>query len=435
MGALLGDDRRIVAMPRPPVLTTGPGEDRRPDGRCWARLCAVRIVLVVPGGVDPPGGSRVIPFLVDLIERLSADHQVRVIAVGHDPQPGSWSLFGAEVVNVPVGRHDKSDIVRVVREVSALVGSGPRSSRPDIVHGWWATLPGLAATLAARRHRLPSVLSAAGGELAWLPDIGYGGGGARGTRATALTSVRLATAVTVATEWMRHHVVSSGGRVDEVVPLGADRRRWSTTLEPSISVEPHRLVHIGSLNRVKDQSMLLRAIDIARRHEPRLHLDLLGVDTLGGEHSRLIDRLGLDAHVRLHGLVPHERLPALVRGAGMHVVSSRHEAGPVAVLEAAMCGVPTVGTNVGHVADLAGLAMPAAVAVDRDADRDADRDVDRDVDGGASGLATAIVELVGDEPTRTALAERAQRWALIHDADHTARSFEAIYRRLAAVRP
>ena len=409
------------------MLRRSGGDGRTSNGRGRsarraARLCAVRIVLVVPGGVDPPGSARVIPFLHDLIERLSSDHQVRVVAVGHDPRPGSWALFGAEVVNVPVGRHAKSDIVRVVREVSALVGGCDRSERPDIVHGWWANLPGLAATIAARRHRLPSVLSAAGGELAWLPDIAYGGGGARGTRATALTTFRLATTVTAATEWMRSHVTNAGGRVDELVPLGADSRRWLPADEAPDSTDPHRLIHIGSLNRVKDQAMLLRALDLARRDEPDLHLDLVGVDTLDGEHAASIDELGLTPHVRLHGQVSYERLPALVRGAGLHVVSSRHEAGPVAVLEAAMCGVPTVGMNVGHVADLARLARPAAVAVDRG------------TDGGAIALAAAIVALVRDDPRRTAVAERAQRWAQSHDADHTARSFEAIYRRLSTRR-
>ena len=276
----------------------------------------VRIVLVVPGGVDPPGGSRVIPFLHDLVERLAADHHVRVIAVGHDPAPGSWRLFGAEVVNVPVGRHSRSDVARVVREVTALVGGGARGARPDVVHGWWATLPGLAATVAARRHRTPSVLSVAGGELAWLPDIGYGGGGSRGTRAMARTAIGLATTVTVATEWMRAHVLGAGGRVDEVVPLGADLRRWAIADGAPAGTDPLRLVHVGSANRVKDQTMLLHALDLARRDEPGLRLDLVGLDTLDGEHERLVERLGLGDHVRRHGLVAHDDVPALVRGAG-----------------------------------------------------------------------------------------------------------------------
>ena len=404
-------------------------------GRGEVRLCDVRIVLVVPGGVDPPGGDRVIPFLHDLIERLGADHRLRVIAVGHDPQPGEWRLFDADVVNVPVGRHGKADIARVVREVSAIAGGGARSARPDVVHGFWATLPGLAAVTAARRHRIPSVLSLAGGELAALPDIDYGGGRRRGTKAIATTSIRLATVVTAATEWMRDHAVASGGRVDEVIPLGVDPLRWQPA-EPSSTVRPTRLVHIGSANRVKDQAMLLRALRLALVDEPRLHLDLVGVDTLDGAHGRLIERLGLTQQVRRHGLVDRQLLPDLISGADLHVVSSRHEAGPVAVLEAAACGVPTVGTRVGHVADLAALARPAAVAIDRrhGAGRPGstiDDATDPEDDATAAALAAAIVTLVRDDALRATLGERARAWSLAHDADHTARSFEAVHRRSA----
>jgi glycosyltransferase involved in cell wall biosynthesis len=360
----------------------------------------------------------VIPFLHDLVERLAADHRVRVIAVGHDPAPGSWTLFGAEVVNVPVGRHSRADVARVVREVTALVGGGARGARPDVVHGWWATLPGLAATIAARRHRTPSVLSIAGGELAWLPDIAYGGGGSRGTRTLARTAIGLATTVTVATEWMRLHVQDAGGRVDEIVPLGADLRRWAIADGAAAGTDPLRLVHVGSANRVKDQTMLLHALDLARRDEPGLRLDLVGLDTLDGEHDRLITHLDLGDHVRRHGLVAHDAVPALVRGAALHLVSSRHEAGPVAVLEAAALGVPTVGTSVGHGADLAGLAAPAAMAIARGDD------------GGTAALATALVAAVRDEAGRRALGERALHWSRRHDADHTARSFGVIHRRL-----
>ena len=68
------------------------------------------------------------------------------------------------------------------------------------------------------------------------------------------------------------------------------------------------------------------------------------------------------------------------------VVSSRHEAGPVALLEAAIVGVPTVGTDVGHVRD---FAPDAAVAVEV---------------GNPVALAREIAGLLDDEPRRLALA-------------------------------
>lgn len=390
------------------ALTVPPCD--RPD------CTSMRIVLVVPGGVDPPdapgveGGPRVIPFVHHLVRTLAASHDVRVIAVGHDPLPGEWQLFGATVTNVPVGRHGKADIARVLATVPRIAGRG---GRPDVVHGLWANLPGLAAVAAARRWRRPSVVSVCGGEFAAHPDIAYGGGLRSGTRRLALAAARGATAVTVATEWMRSHAQAAGAPVTDIVPLGAD----SAVFTPATLTDAFGLVHVGGLNRVKDQDLLLRATALVVAEEPRATLTIAGGDTLGGHHERLAASLGLAEHVRFLGHVAHEALPAVLQGAAVHVLTSRHDAGPVAVLEAAACRVPTVGTDVGHVHDFAALSPAAAVAVPA-------RSPDR--------VADTLLAVLRDPARRDALATAAHDWAVAHDAAHTAATFEQLYRRLAA---
>ena len=49
-----------------------------------------------------------------------------------------------------------------------------------------------------------------------------------------------------------------------------------------------------------------------------------------------------------------------MEAAHINVVSSLHEAGPLAMLEAAVAGVPTVGTAVGHIAEWAPAAALSA---------------------------------------------------------------------------
>jgi glycosyltransferase involved in cell wall biosynthesis len=374
----------------------------------------VRIVLVVPGGVDPPGTDRVIPFIHHLVEWLSARHDLSVIAIGHDQRPGRWQLFGADVVNVPVGSHSRTDVARVLASVPRLARRG---GRPDIVHGLWANLTGLAAVVTAGVWRTPSVVSVCGGELARLPEINYGGAGRRGGRMIAGRAIRGATAVTVATEWMHDHVVTAGGRVDEVIPLGADLRRFSPNDESGNLVRPvpGALVHVGSLNAVKDQELLLRAAAMVMANDASVTLTSVGIDTMHGHHAGLAVELGIADRVRFVGLVDHAHLAPLVRGAALHVVTSHHEAGPVAVLEAAACGVPTVGTSVGHVADLARRDPPAAIAI---------------ADRSPAALAAAISKVLADQEGRERLARQALLWATAHDAVHTAQSFEMLYRRL-----
>jgi glycosyltransferase involved in cell wall biosynthesis len=215
---------------------------------------------------------------------------------------------------------------------------------------------------------------------------------------------------------MRDHVIAADAPVTEVVPLGADVALFGPdTIDGSTPPRPGRLVHVAGLNLVKDQDLLLHAFALAVRRTPSLTLTIAGGDTLDGRHRRLADELHLGDRVEFLGHVPHDGLADVLRGADVHVLTSHHDAGPIAVLEAAMCGVPTVGTAVGHVADFAALPRPAALAVDG-----------RD----PTALADAIVGLVDDRARRDDHAGAARTWALRHDATFTADTFELLYRRL-----
>jgi glycosyltransferase involved in cell wall biosynthesis len=144
------------------------------------------------------------------------------------------------------------------------------------------------------------------------------------------------------------------------------------------------------------------------------HLDVVGEDTTGGALKSECERLGLSPHVTFHGFQPHHEMPAFYGRAHLHVLSSRHEAACVAVLEAAACGVPTVGSRTGYVAD---FADEAACAVPP---------------GDPAALADAIGALVDDPARRAALGRAVRRRAAAIDADRTAMAMEAVY--LTAIR-
>jgi glycosyltransferase involved in cell wall biosynthesis len=375
----------------------------------------VHVVLVVPGGVDRGGRERVIPALLWLIEGLAVTHRVTVVALGQEPNASRFALAGATIVNVPPEERGPHRLVRQVARAIRAVGS---EGRPDVVHGLWASVTGLVAVAAARRYRVPSLVHVAGGELVALHDIGYGGSIGRGGRLIARTGLRRADDVTVASEWMADLVVANGFRRPGIVPLGVDTSRFVPAVDLDSRV-PHRLVHVASLNRVKDQSTLLEAVALARREIPTITVDLVGVDTLDDAMQRRAEQLELADAVAFHGFVPSDELAIFYQRAALHVISSRHEAGPVSVLEAAACGVPTVGTRVGHIADFATAVPPAAVAVPTRDPR---------------ALADAIVAVLGDDAQRLALGAAARSWAVEHDAAATVRAFAVRYERLVASR-
>jgi len=196
------------------------------------------------------------------------------------------------------------------------------------------------------------------------------------------------------------------------VPLGVDTRQWVP--EPPRRRRPGRaarLVSVGSLTPVKGHATLLHAVAGLVRAGRDVHVDLVGEDTSGGAVPALVRELALDARVSLHGFLPQPAAHAVVRDADLLVVTSRHEAGPVAMLEAAAVGVPTVGTPVGHVAEWA----PGAAAVVPHSDPPA--------------LAGAIASLLDDDERRLAMASRAQARAVAEDADWTAARFEELLER------
>jgi len=139
---------------------------------------------------------------------------------------------------------------------------------------------------------------------------------------------------------------------------------------------------------------------------------IVGEDTLKGEMQALSEQLKLSNMVRFHGFLTQRQLRPLVEAADLMVLSSRHETGPLAALEAAVAGVPTVGTSVGHIAEWApGAALAVPV-------------------GDSTRLAAAIRQVLGDEDMRLRIAHEAHRRAVREDADHTAELVTALYARL-----
>ncbi len=364
----------------------------------------MKLAVVVPGGVDRSGEARVIPAFLALIERLARRHDVHVFALRLESRPGTWHLAGATIQNAG----DRSPVVRALNQIDA-----EHRRRPfDVVQALFSGACGFAACVASARLGLPFAVHVGGGELAQLHDIGYGGRRSWLGRCRESLVLRRAALVSAASEPMIE-ALDRIGVAAQRIPLGVDAARWPAR-EPEARApgEPLRLVHVASLYRVKDQPTLLRALDMLARQGHDFHLDIVGEDTLSGEMQRLSAELQLGEHVSFHGFLPQAELRNVMARAHVCVMTSRHEAGPLAVLEAATLGIPTVGTRVGHIAEWSRDAALAVPVCD------------------PASLAGALASLASDEERRRTLGRAAQARALREDADHTACAFESVYQRL-----
>jgi glycosyltransferase involved in cell wall biosynthesis len=358
-----------------------------------------KVALIVPGGVDRSGTHRVIPCLLWLIERLAREVELHVFALRQEPRPAQWPLLGARVHNVGASPRG----LRVLAQVTAEHRRAPFA----LVHAVWAN-PGAAAAVLGGALGLPVLVHLTGGDLASLPAEGFG------LRRTAWGRLQLrvathATRLTAPSEAVVRAAAEIGVRAERL-PLGVALDRWPVALPRARDPgRPARLIHVANLSPVKDQPTLLRALRRLLDDGRSFHLDVVGGDTTGGRVHALAGELGLGAHVTFHGFLPHPELRPLVEGADLHVFSSRWEADPIALLEAAVAGVPTAGTRVGHVLEWEPEAAVAAPV------------------GDAAALAVAIGALLDDEARRLAVARAAQARATANDADWSARRVLELY--------
>jgi glycosyltransferase involved in cell wall biosynthesis len=323
-----------------------------------ANVNGLRICFVMPGFPierDEPGLAAV----VDLIERVADVHDVEVVSLRHPSKRAAYSLAGARVHALGLGRARGARgrarvLLRGVRAVTTL-----HKRRPiDVVHALWADEAGAVATTAARMIDRPSIVSIMGGELTALPDIGYGAAIGRGGRWTVRAAVRRADMITVGSTYLRLQAEPLVGAADSRIhdqPLGVDL----ATYYPAEAPPPSQTVlFAGSLEPVKDPEAAIRAFAHLAETHPDTRLVVVGSGSLRGRLAALATELGVSSRVDLVGRVSRDRMPEIYRAASVLLITSRHEAQSMVAVEAAASGLPVVGTSVGVMSDLGDAARP-----------------------------------------------------------------------------
>lgn len=149
------------------------------------------------------------------------------------------------------------------------------------------------------------------------------------------------------------------------VPLAALRQR---RVERPLARTAHGVtdddvlvVTVANLRSDKDYPNLFASACLAIQREPRLRFLAIGQGPLEAELRVALDRLGLGDRFQMVGY--HPDAPAVLAGADLFALASRHEGLPVALMEAFALGIAPVVTAVGGVPEVidhgrTGLLVP-----------------------------------------------------------------------------
>lgn len=319
----------------------------------------MRVGLLLPG-FSGHENDWAIPVQLNLVHEMAQYEDVRVLALRYPLRRDRYRVFGAEVHALGVGQ------VRGLRRIALWLDAintlrWLHRERPfDVLHSMWADETGLIAAWVGKLLNIPVVVSIAGGELVGFEDIGYGLQRSAFSRWIVRQALYGADRMVVACSYIRRLMKMAGynladDRVKTIV-LGVDTGVFRPLVQDTAPAKG--LIHVASLVAVKDQVTLLKSM---ARLDRDVTLDMVGTGTKEPGLRKLASALGLSERVHFVGAVQHLDLPRYFQQSRLNVLTSRHEGLGMVTLEAAGCGVPTVGTAVGLLPDYPQLGISVPV--------------------------------------------------------------------------
>ena len=176
-------------------------------------------------------------------------------------------------------------------------------------------------------------------------------------------------------------------------------------------------VFVGRLVPIKRLEVLLTALELARRGEPRLRLAIVGDGEIRPALEGQAESIGVADSVRFLGY--RRELASVFAASDLAVLCSDNEGTPVSLIESAAAGLPAVATDVGGVAEAVGPESGVLVPP-----------------GDIGAFAAALSRLAADRELRARLGAAGRRLAVERfGAARLLSDTEALYEELAAPVP
>lgn len=175
----------------------------------------------------------------------------------------------------------------------------------------------------------------------------------------------------------------------------------------------HYILSVGSIEERKNLLLLLQAV--AQLPAPR-HVVAVGKRT---PYTQQVEEFaaahGLTPYLHVLEGVSFDDLPALYQGADLFVYPSRYEGFGIPMIEAANCGVPSIGATGSCLEEAGG---PGALYVDPDDPQE---------------LARRIEEVLGDEALRRRMVADGRAWVARFEPEVIASELLSTYRKVLAL--
>lgn len=166
-------------------------------------------------------------------------------------------------------------------------------------------------------------------------------------------------------------------------------------------------VHVGRLEKIKNQSLLIEAFSKVAAIFPDSRLILVGDGPLHKELENQCKTLGIEEKVLFYG--NRSDIPDILSKAQAFVMSSDSEACPMSVLEAIASSLPIISTDVGGIKELAdgcGILTPK---------------------GDVQSLFRAMVEIQRDDKLREKFKKNSRQKSLFYDCEKIANEYYGTY--------
>lgn len=108
-----------------------------------------------------------------------------------------------------------------------------------------------------------------------------------------------------------------------------------------------RILYVGRLVPEKGIYTLLKIAKLLK--DPNIEFVIIGDGPERDKLVALIDRLNMKSRVKIVGKIPHKNMPEWYHKSDIFILPSFTEGMPVALLEAMVCGVPSIVSRVGDI--------------------------------------------------------------------------------------